>query len=137
MTKFVNCLVRLPNLRTLEILNVTSRAPISKALKRKYATFPSIRELRITRASHHFIRNCPNLENLTFTDGLDTYAPATVRLYCRGLKRIAGVDVYSKWSLWGEFVYESAGLNNSIDASQRFAGAARTFGRSVLLVISK
>ncbi|KAF9782926.1 hypothetical protein BJ322DRAFT_182478 [Thelephora terrestris] len=42
VTKFVDCLVRLPNLKTLEILSAGSRAPISKALKRKYAVFPSI-----------------------------------------------------------------------------------------------
>jgi len=92
MTKFVDCLVRLPNLKTLEILRVSSRAPVSKALKRKHAIFPSIRVLRITHASHHFIRNCPNLEDLTFTTGLDTHAFTTLRSHGNGLKRIMGVN---------------------------------------------
>ena len=92
MKKFVECLVRLPNLKTLEILRVSSRAPISKALKRKNATFPGVRVLRITHASHHFIRNCPNLEDLTFTTGLDTHTFTTLRSHGSGLKRIMGVD---------------------------------------------
>ena len=104
MTKFVDCLVQLSNLKTLEILSVSSRAPISKALKRKYAVFPSIRELRITHACHHFIRNCPNLEHLTFTSGLDTHAPVTVHSHGKGLKRIAGVDVYCGRGVYGELV---------------------------------
>ena len=110
MTKFVDCLVRLPNLKTLEVLRVSSRAPISKALKRKHATFPSIRALRITHACHHFIRNCPNVEDLTFTDGLDTHAPDTVRLHGRGLKRVAGVDAYSPRGLFGEPKYKTSSL---------------------------
>ena len=96
ITKFVECLVQLSNLKTLEILGAGPRAPISRALKRKYATFPSIRELRIIPACHHFIKNCPNLESLTFTRPLDTHAPATIISHAKGLRRIAGVAVY-RW----------------------------------------
>jgi len=115
MTKFVDCLVRLPNLKTLEILSVSSRAPVSKALKRKYARFPSIRELRITHACHHFIRNCPNLENLTLTNGFDMHSPASIRSHGGGLKRIAGVDIYSVRGVYGEFANRSSGLNSRSD----------------------
>ena len=108
MTKFVDCLVRLPNLKTLEILGVGARAPVSKALKRKYAVFPSIRELRITPACHHFIRNCPNLDDLTFTCGLDSHAPSTILSHGKGLKRIAGVVLYSRRDLHGEFFDRSS-----------------------------
>jgi len=55
MSKFVDCLVQLPNLRTLEILNISSRVPVSKAHEWKHARFLSIRELRIAHACHHFI----------------------------------------------------------------------------------
>jgi len=103
MEKIVNCLVGLPNLKTLEILHVSSRALVSKALRRKYAVFPSIRVLRITNACHHFIRNCPNLEDLTFTAGLDKHASKTLRSHGQGLKRIAGVGGLSQ-SLSGELV---------------------------------
>ena len=115
MTKFVDCLVRLPNLKTLEILRVSSRGPVSKALKRKYARFPSIRELRITHACHHFIRNCPNLENLIFTNGLDMHSPASIRSHGGGLKRIAGVDIYSVGNVYCEFGNKSSSLNNRSD----------------------
>ena len=115
MTKFVDCLVRLPNLKTLEILSVSSRAPISKVLNRKCARFPSIRELRITHACHHFIRNCPNLENLTFTDGFDVHSPASIRSHGGGLKRVAGVDVYSTGGIYGEFADKSSSLNGRSD----------------------
>jgi len=135
MTKFVNCLVRLPNLKTLEILGAGPRAPISKALKRKYAIFPSIRELRITHASHHFIRNCPNLENLIFASGLDTHTPASVLSHGKGLKRVAGVTVYNWRGAHGELVNESSKFVQPLrgDTSQRLVGAARTFGRLALL----
>jgi hypothetical protein len=96
VTKLVDCLVRLPNLKTLEILSAGSRAPISKALKRKYAVFPSIRELRITPACHHFVRKCPNLDSLIFTSTMDTHAPSTIRSHGGGLKRLAGVTVYDR-----------------------------------------
>jgi len=115
MTKFVDCLLRLPNLKTLEILGVGARAPISKALKRKHTIFPSIRELRITHACHHFIRNCPNLENLIFTNGVDTHSPATVRSHGGGLKRVAGMDYHTSrcgWGICGEFANKSPGLSN-------------------------
>lgn len=104
MIKFVDCLVRLPNLRTLEILGAGPRAPISKALKRKYATFPSIRELRITPACHHFIKNCPNLETLTFTRSLDTHAPTTVLSHGQRLRCIRGVPVQRWRGMHGKFL---------------------------------
>lgn len=94
MTRFVDCLVRLPNLKTLEILGAGPRAPISKALSRKYAVFPRIRELRITPACHHFIRKCPNLKNLTFTGTMDIHAPSTLESYGKELERVAGVTIY-------------------------------------------
>lgn len=70
-------------------------APISKALKRKYATFPSIRELCIVPACHHFIRKCPNLETLIFARALDRHAPSTVLSYGGGLRRVSGVSIHN------------------------------------------
>jgi len=112
MAKFVDCLVRLPNLKTLEVLKVSSRAPVSKALKRKHAVFPSIRALRITYTCHHFIRNCPNLEDVTFTAPLDSHARATIRSHGKGLKRVVGVDSYPSGGLDGELVNNSSSLTD-------------------------
>jgi len=115
MTKFVDCLLRLPNLKTLEILRVDSRTPVPKALKRKSAQFPSIRELRITQECHHFIRKCPNLENLTLTDGFDKHSVATVSSHGGGLKRFAGMDVYTNYcgqGIKGELANKSSGLSD-------------------------
>lgn len=112
MERFVGCLVRLPNLKTLDILSANSRAPISKALKRKYVIFPSIRELRIIQACHHFIKNCPRLEDVTFVTGLDVHASDTIRSHGKGLKRIAGVNIYSRGSLHGELIPKLSSLHN-------------------------
>ena len=111
MEKFVDCLVRLPNLRALDILSASTPGPISKALKRKHVILPSIRQLRIVQACHYFIRKCPNLEDLTFVTGLDTDASSTVCSYGRGLERIAGVNIHSSKSLTGELVSGSSSLD--------------------------
>ena len=83
-----------------------------------HATFPSIRALRITHACHHFIRNCPNLEDLTFATGLDSRAVdfgrlddahATVRSHGERLKRISGVH---QLEVRGELVNKSSSLSN-------------------------
>ena len=115
MTKFVDCLVQLPNLKVLEILSVSSRAHISKALRQKRARFPSIRELRITHECHLFIKDCPNLEILTLTDGFGLYSPITVRSHGRGLRHIAGVNVYtSGLGMDGELVIKLFNLSGHL-----------------------
>ena len=65
MNKFVDTLARLPNLRTLELLSVSRRGPVTAGLKRKCANFPSIREMAVNVTYPDFIRSCPNLEGLT------------------------------------------------------------------------
>jgi hypothetical protein len=102
MRKFVNCLVQLPSLKTLEILEAGPRTPIAKVLKLKYAKFPGIRTLRIVDACHHIIKNCPGLEDLTFVAGLDRHASVTLGSHGKNLKRVAGVDIPQ--SLSGELV---------------------------------
>ena len=101
MEKFVDCLIQLPNLDTLKILDASSRAPISNELSRVDAVFPRIRALRITSACHLFIRNCPNLEDLTFTNLLTPEACDTIAVNGQTLKRVAGVDL---WNVNGELV---------------------------------
>ena len=65
ITVSVDTLIQLPNLKRLELLpNVSlhmTRA--ATALRRKYVTFPNIRDILI---EPDFIKNSPNLESLTF-----------------------------------------------------------------------
>ena len=92
MTKFVDVLVRLPNLRTLELLEVSHRDPVTRGLKRKCAKFPSIREMIVSSTYPDFIKSCPNLESLTFRDGMDDVS-TTLSSYGAELRRVGGVDI--------------------------------------------
>ncbi|KAF9645681.1 hypothetical protein BDM02DRAFT_3189524 [Thelephora ganbajun] len=93
MKKFIDTLVRLPNLRMLELLSVSHRSPVTTGLKRKCAHFPSIREMTVCSMYPDFIRSCPNLESLTFRRGFVLHSYATISSYGAGLKRVRGVDV--------------------------------------------
>ena len=93
MKTFIDVLVRLPGLRTLELLGVDKRGPVSRGLKRKCAIFPSIREMTVCSVYPDFIKSCPNLEGLTFRyDHGEGYSEA-LQLYGAKLKRIRGVKV--------------------------------------------
>ena len=92
MKKFVDTLVRLPNLRTLELLSISHRSPVTAGLKRKCATFPNIREIIISPKYPDFVTSCPNLESLTFRYGFTPRSPVAIDLCGEGLKRVAGID---------------------------------------------
>jgi len=94
MTKFVDVLVRLPNLRTLELLEVTHRSPVTRGLKRKCARFPNIREMVIGPLYPDFIRSCPNLESLTFRRS-SPEDHNTLHSYGAELKRVGGLNVFN------------------------------------------
>ena len=104
MNKFIDCLVRLPNLKTLEILDIDPGDAIPRALKRELATFtlPSVRELRILPECHHLVENCPNLESLIFTRPADERAHSTVLSHGQGLRCIAGMSLYRERDLNSE-----------------------------------
>ena len=116
MKKFVNCLVQLPNLNTLEILDVGSWVPISTHLSRRKVIFPSIRVLRITSTCHPFIKKCPNLEDLTFTNMLNSHAQNTLRYNGETLKRVAGVGLSD---VGGEFANKLPKRNNHLEETYR------------------
>lgn len=95
MTKFVDCLIQLPNLRTLEVFGTSDVEAMTKGLKRKSARFPGIRELGISDSTANLIGNCPNVETITALPRLSMEG-ATV-LSSRGgelkkLKRAVGID---------------------------------------------
>jgi len=92
MKKFVDTLLRLPNLRTLELLGISHRSPVAAGLKRKCATFPNIREMIISPKYPDFVMSCPNLESLTFRHGFTSRSSVAINLCGAGLTRIAGID---------------------------------------------
>ena len=65
MRRFIDTLTRLPNLRRLELLSVSHRGPITRALKRKSAKFPNIHEVLIDSKYPDFVISCPNLESIS------------------------------------------------------------------------
>lgn len=96
MRKFIDTLLRLPNLRRLNLLGVTHRSPVTAALEHEWAIFPNIREMVVDRSCPDFIKSCPNLESLTFRCDLDDRACGTIELYGGGLKRVTGIGLYAQ-----------------------------------------
>ena len=93
MTKFVDCLVRLPNLRTLDIFSTSSVDRTKQGLKRECPRFPSIRELWIGDMLGTFVGSCPNVESVTAVGGL-SWSTGVLCLHAmelKRLKRVAGV----------------------------------------------
>ena len=94
MKKFVDCLVRLPNLRTLELFDASHIGPITRGLKRKCARFSSVRELWINDKTVKFVRSCPNVESIITQDGLSWESTEVLGSYRKELgrlKRVIGV----------------------------------------------
>ena len=69
VAEFVDCLVQLPNLRTLEIFDVRRAKTIASALEQNHAQFPGIRELWASEMLTEFIGRCPNVESVTVANG--------------------------------------------------------------------
>ena len=99
MTNFVNCLVRLPNLRALDILSTTHIGPITRGFKPKRARFPSIRELAIHNKLAKFVGNFPNVESITVIEY--SYGCAKVLgLHGKGLEKLKYVGGVIKQEIW-------------------------------------
>ena len=97
MTEFVDCLVRLPNLRTLEIFDVSNINTVSDALIRNRAQFPSIRELQVSEVLAEFIGRCPNVESVMAPDGPSVKVLCSHGKVLRRLKRVVGVHMDDVW----------------------------------------
>jgi hypothetical protein len=94
MTKFINCLIQLPNLRTLEVFSASHISPITKGLKRKSAKFTSVRELAISNRTAKFVGSCPNVETVMAPDRLSLDGAAVLSSYgmvLKRLKRVVGI----------------------------------------------
>ena len=105
--KLIDTLVRLPNLRRLELLSVSRRTPVTTELKRKRPQFPNIREMVVDRMYPDFIKSCPNLESLTFRNGLGSRSSAAIRSYGAGLRRVTGVEFDGLFGVPCEFANTS------------------------------
>ena len=91
MTKFFDCLVLLPNLRTLEIFS-TSHNGVFSGLKQRSAQFPSVRELGVNGATVELVWRCPNVESVTIRGALRNVASLESHgEKLKNLKRIVGV----------------------------------------------
>lgn len=114
MRKFVDTLIRLPNLRTLELLNVSHRGPVTAGLKRKCAKFSNIREMVVDPTYPDFIRSCPNLESLTFRHDLTWRSRGAIGLYGTRLKRVAGISFSAFYNVECEFVSILSSLRQAL-----------------------
>lgn len=94
---FIDCLVRLPNLRTLDILSCSHTNLVTRELN-ECVRLPSIRELGVGNSSVMFIGSCPNVESVESvipTFGLSRDVAKILSSYGKGLeklKRVAGVE---------------------------------------------
>lgn len=94
MTKFVDCLVQLPNLKTLEVFATNDVESLAKGLKRESARFTGIHELGISDSTATFVGNCPNVETITvlhrlLSDGTKILSSHIGEL--KKLKRVIGI----------------------------------------------
>jgi len=65
---FVECLVTLPNLHTLEIVSMSegrTAQSLATALEKKGRNLQQVRTLVLPPAAHWLLRYCPNVEDLT------------------------------------------------------------------------
>lgn len=94
MANFINCLKRLPNLRTLEVFDTSHMDPITRGLKLKSARFPSVRELVISNRTAKFIWGCPNVETVVAPRGLHFEGSKILGSHgkeLKNLRRVVGV----------------------------------------------
>ena len=119
--KFVDVLVRLPNLKTLELLGVTIIDPVMRELDRKCAVFPSICEITICDMYPNFINSCPNLESPTFRHDIGKITTDIIlREHGAELKRIRGIRMGSNVGSYVECEFLKCLLirnNRSMDLS--------------------
>jgi len=103
MTKFVDCLVRLPNLRALDILSATHIDLVTEGFWRNCARFPSIRELAIHNELVKFVGKFPNVESIKVIESSHGCAEV-VGLHGKGLKKLKRVAGIVEGEIWqGEY----------------------------------
>ena len=94
MEKFVECLIQLPNLRTLEVFSAGDPYSITRELERKSARFPGVRELGISDGTAQFAGSCPNVETITALFEFSSKDARVLGFYggrLKKLKRVVGI----------------------------------------------
>lgn len=91
MTKFVDCLIQLVNLKTLEVFSADSGEFITRGLEQPSALFPGICELGISDSTAQFVGNCPNVETITALNQLSLESATILSSRGRELKKLERV----------------------------------------------
>lgn len=111
MTTFIDCLVLLPNLKSLEVFRTSPVYPFSGGLGRECVQFPSVRKLVVDNGTATLLGCCPNVESVVVADGLRLNGAAALISHGKELERLkhfVGVCVYSvgqgepRDTLWSE-----------------------------------
>ena len=92
-TKFFDCLVLLPGLRTLEVFNTSDFGLPLKRLRRRFTQFPSIRELGIDKTTMELVLRCPNVESVTVRGTFFSTGAPLLGSYGNGLKKLKRIVV--------------------------------------------
>ena len=89
--KFVECLVLLPNLNTLEIFSTGHGELYLGGFRWGSIRFPGIRELEIDRMTMELVGRCPNVESVTVRRPFSSRGVAFLGSYGKGLKKLKRV----------------------------------------------
>ena len=93
MTKFFDCLVLLPSLRTLEVFNTSHVGLPLRSLRKRSTRFPGIRELGIDRTTMELVLRCLNVESVTVRGRLTSRGATLLGSYGNGLKELKRIVV--------------------------------------------
>ena len=93
-TRFFDCLVLLPNLKTLEVFSTARDWVLPGGFGQESTRFHSICELAINETTMELVGRCPNVESVTVSGTLPPESAALLGSHgkeLKKLKRIAGV----------------------------------------------
>ena len=88
MTKFVDCLVRLPNLRTLDVFDTSRSDLVARGLEQKCVRFPGVRELWVSNNTVKFAGSCPNVKSIIAPHGLGWHYTEILSSYRKTLGKL-------------------------------------------------
>ncbi|KAG6375870.1 hypothetical protein JVT61DRAFT_2734 [Boletus reticuloceps] len=90
---FAACLATLPNLTTIQVIHAHSQ--MTTAIKNGFQgkQFPSVRRISLPSSAHEIVKSCPNLEEVTCTEGDgSTIIGSLVKGKCQELRVLKDID---------------------------------------------